>query len=569
MKRLITAFLLLLALFAGSLYAQNKASASPGGNFEISGTLVDAITGQPISKARVAVSPVSERDNFTTIVTGEDGHFSFPGLVAGKYTLTAQARGYLLQSFNQHDQYSSSIVVGAGLVSTDLLFRIPPESSISGVVMDEAGEPVREAQVMLYLTGLARGSEGTRLMSTAMTSDEGSYHFGHLRPGHYLIAVSAKPWYAQHAWSNAGQSTSNGFQGGIIGSIATTRTSVMGVVSGGGGPVTESNPQLDVAYPVTFYPGVTEASAATPLKLERGEKANADLTLQPVPAIRIRIIQEKSESGANSYLSLQRRVLDGPPMPVQAETRQVSPGVVEAVGIPAGHYTVRNYAVGQGQSEWTGSREIDVNATGEIDPSEGTQYVPVSAKLQMVSGSLPTEAFLQFSSKNTREGFGERVPASGEVTFRQGVRPGQYEVSLGRANGVYLAGIAAQGAKVTGRTIDIRAGSPAKLTLTLARGEADLTGTALRDDKPFAGAMIVLVPDDPAHNLILFRRDQSDSDGTFTLSNVVPGNYKLLAIENGWDLEWTNPEVLEKFMAAAVPVQAQPRGKYSLKINVQ
>jgi hypothetical protein len=81
--------------------------------------------------------------------------------------------------------------------------------------------------------------------------------------------------------------------------------------------------------------------------------------------------------------------------------------------------------------------------------------------------------------------------------------------------------------------------------------------------------MIVLVSDDPGHNLVLFRRDQSDSDGTFALPRVVPGNYKLLAIEKGWDLEWTNPDVLEKFMAAAAPVQAQANGKYSVKVNVQ
>ena len=80
---------------------------------------------------------------------------------------------------------------------------------------------------------------------------------------------------------------------------------------------------------------------------------------------------------------------------------------------------------------------------------------------------------------------------------------------------------------------------------------------------------MVVVPEDPANNQGLFRRDQSDSDGTFTLANIVPGRYMVLAIENGWDLEWANPEVLSKFMAQGESVVVEPKGKYSVKVKVQ
>ena len=56
--------------------------------------------------------------------------------------------------------------------------------------------------------------------------------------------------------------------------------------------------------------------------------------------------------------------------------------------------------------------------------------------------------------------------------------------------------------------------------------------------------MVVLVPRDPEINRDLFRRDQSDLDGTFTLQNVVPGTYTVLAIDNGWDLDWSQPGVI-------------------------
>lgn len=553
----------LLAMVALPLLA--KENHGQANNFQISGTLVDSITGQPIAKARVAISSVNERDNFTTMVTAEDGRFSFLNVAGGKYTLTAQARGYLLQSFNQHDQFSSSIVVGPDLDTSNLLFRLPPESSISGVITDEAGETVREAQVMLYFTGLAAGSEGTRMRGRTMTDDEGAYHFGHLPPGHYLVAVSAKPWYAQHPFPapDPPQNQNAAAQGKVTGFVYA-RSGVYAAAEPGAQP----NAQLDVAYPVTFYAGVMEAAEATPIILGRGEKAVANLSLQPVPALHIRINKEESEPGKSTHISLQRRVLDAPPMPVMAEMRQISPGVMEIAGIPAGRYTVRNFVAGEGQTDWAGSRDLELTGDEEVDSHQGAQYVPVSATLRVLSGSLPRQAFLVLSNKKTREAFTERVNPSGELVFKQGIPAGAYEVSLSSATGLYLANISAEGAKVSGRTVEF-GGGRVKLAISVTHGEGEVTGTALREGKPLAGAMVVLVPDDAGHNHVLFRRDQSDSDGTFTLPNVVPGRYQLIAIENGWELEWMNPEVLNKFTTGAPTIQVQPNGKYDVKVNVQ
>jgi len=55
--------------------------------------------------------------------------------------------------------------------------------------------------------------------------------------------------------------------------------------------------------------------------------------------------------------------------------------------------------------------------------------------------------------------------------------------------------------------------------------------------------------------LTLFRRDQSDSDGSFTLPDIVPGMYTVVAIADGWELEWTNPEVLKPYLAGGVKVE--------------
>jgi hypothetical protein len=59
-----------------------------------------------------------------------------------------------------------------------------------------------------------------------------------------------------------------------------------------------------------------------------------------------------------------------------------------------------------------------------------------------------------------------------------------------------------------------------------------------------AGAMVAIVPSDPESHVELFRRDQSDFDGTFLLPGVIPGIYTIVAVEDAWGFEWLKTGVL-------------------------
>jgi hypothetical protein len=124
---------------------------------------------------------------------------------------------------------------------------------------------------------------------------------------------------------------------------------------------------------------------------------------------------------------------------------------------------------------------------------------------------------------------------------------------------------------VIGQTVEIKANSnePVRLSIVMSHQLGRIDGTALLEEKPFAGAMIVLVPKDPTHNPTLFRRDQSDSDGTFALPSIVPGKYTLIAIRDGWDLEWSNPAVYGQYMTAGRELEVAANGKYTAKVDVQ
>src|SRR6202158_3733371 len=141
---------------------------------------------------------------------------------------------------------------------------------------------------------------------------------------------------------------------------------------------------------------------------------------------------------------------------------------------------------------------------------------------------------------------GQQVSAKGEAKFQQ-IAPGRYEVLVWRDKPYSIAQISAEGAEVSGHNITVTAGSSPSVSLTVVGGGLNVEGTAKHAGKPFRGAMVVLVPNNPEENRDLFRRDQSDLDGTFNLQNVVPGSYTVLAIENGWDLDWSQPAIIAAY----------------------
>ena len=94
----------------------------------------------------------------------------------------------------------------------------------------------------------------------------------------------------------------------------------------------------------------------------------------------------------------------------------------------------------------------------------------------------------------------------------------------------------------------------ADLVVTLSDAETRVEGFARKDGKGLAGAMIVLLPRNPALWQSLTRRDQSDSDGSFALQNVAPGEYTVVAIEDGWQIDWTSPEAMARYLPGGTSV---------------
>src|SRR5664279_4346362 len=122
--------------------AQNPAPAPAPAGYSIAGVVVSSVTRQPLPGVMVSITATENRQVSQTFQTGADGRFAFSGLPAAKYSLTASARGYRSQGFNQHGNFFTCIAVGPELDGSNLVFRLVPDAAIEGVVTDDDSEPV-------------------------------------------------------------------------------------------------------------------------------------------------------------------------------------------------------------------------------------------------------------------------------------------------------------------------------------------------------------------------------------------------------------------------------------------
>jgi protocatechuate 3,4-dioxygenase beta subunit len=556
-KLLPLVFLMPFLQQVGAPPASPPVPAAPS-SFRISGRVIDAITGQPLARASVAINPSSSAnapnppDSGRVGITDEQGFFAFDGVSPGKYVLSARHRGYIAQTYQQHENFMTAIVVGPGLESENLIFGLRPGASISGTVADESDDPIRHADVMLFHQILAGGRRRTLQVRRAKTDDEGRYHFSHLDPGTYFVGVSAQPWYAQHGVRHrVKQENQDANEGGLQ-------------------PPTEQNQSLDVIYPMAFFSNATDLASATPAALHSGDMAIADFRMRPVPATHVLVRTPAADPDQGVAVSVTQTVGENDTIFVPTQVNQLAPGLVEVIGAPQGRFNlVLNTQHGNAMTHR--SQSVQLENDGEVDVTRSASSVVVSGILRVEDGSpAPQPARVRLRTSASGEVWDTAVSAAGDFSFKDSpVEPGNYEIMIIEPQGLFIRNLSSASVKTSGRSFEITAAQDVSLTINASKGNGRIAGVALKKDKPASGVMIVLAPLDLKSNPALFRRDQSDSDGSFALNFVVPGRYTLMAIEDGWDLEWGEPGVLQKYIAGGESVQIASNQKAEATVKVQ
>lgn len=505
--------------------------------FIVSGTMVEHATNRPLAGVLVILSPNAAPDHQLTVVTDADGRFTFTNCPAAKYSLLAQRRGDPeIYGYQGTEGYSTGIVTGPAFQTEKLIFPLEAPASIAGLVTDD-GDPVTQATVILLRKSVSSGRHQVTQAEQKMTGSSGRFRFAHLSPGTYFVAVQARPWYSR----NPGPAVD--------------------------GTQAENAREFDVAYPVTFDGDTTNGAGAAPITLAEGASVTVQVDLKAVPAIHVPIAGVDMSQGRGTNA---RAVVEGPggvPIQVGASVTGFN-NTYELTGLAPGRYVVELQSFLQDGGNLHAQRTVDL-AAGSTLSLQDTSSTSVSGQVMFDGVERPQEGAGVVLS-NGGEQHRAFIQQDGSFSFPVVANPppGRYEVYIQNIPDGYTKSVTAKGAVVSGDTVEIPSGASVQLSVVVGKGvHTKLDGIALKDGKPISGAMILLLPQDLNRSLLI-RRDQSDSDGTFTLPEIGPGRYTLLGIENGRDLAYEEPAVIKPYLSSGQVIDIPLKDDAPVRVNV-
>ena len=166
-------------------FAQTSPPAAASGN--IAGIVLDGSENSPLRRAIVTLSTVEAQPQDAVAWTDTNGRFSFGYLPPGRYQLRVTKDGYqpAANGAGNSRRPPAIIQLAAGETRSDFIFHLQLISSISGVVLDEDGDPLSGVQVQVMRPDFQRGKRKLMPGPMAMTVSNGHYRLSGLVGGQY------------------------------------------------------------------------------------------------------------------------------------------------------------------------------------------------------------------------------------------------------------------------------------------------------------------------------------------------------------------------------------------------
>jgi len=535
-----------LLLFAPALFlvprlaAQQPSLNSSSCPCILRGTVIDSVSGNPVRGAFVQASTGSGWSAFTDA----EGKFQFDALPAGPITVHAAKPGYLSEDdFGSRAPKNFSRQLGRD--ATPALLKLTPEGVIFGQVTDEDGEPLEGLTVWLfYRNPTGRGlSANSRLR--AVTDDEGKFRIASLSPGTCYLAVRPTEGPA----------------------LTSTRSA-----------------QVPQGFAPVYYPAAADLSSAMPIKVRPGRPSQANFSLKREPFVRLTGTVSGYSPEQQVVLSLQD-FLEGP------MSREIafdaSTGNFQSKWIPPGSYTLSASTNIPGTFDASLALSFarqSVNARSTLSGIhlvlQPTINIPVVVRGLPSAGSenesLPNFMLLLLPKDQAPRGLSHyaskaNAPSdapSGPLSLTiPNVEPGTYDVhaAVYRGGSYYLESVSWGSTNLLRDPLVLdSSGAVPPIEVVVQEGAATLSGTIVSGNQPVAAAVIVFPPNQPMPPGFAF----SGADGAFTLQNLAPGTYRVLALDNFTSLDLENHDVLRSISARAQEVTLSRSQTASLRLEL-
>ena len=504
------------------------------GTARIVGRVTDAVSGKPVRHARLLLVPLDGVALTNWKRADAQGRFEYTQLQARRYRLTASADGLIQMEYGQKRPGESGLAIQ---VRDDEEFTadvaLPRGAAIEGILFDEFGDPapgvsVRVARRM-FVAGRHRIMPLEGRNQSAVTDDRGRYRISRLDPGEYYVTA---------------------LSGVYVNEMAV----------GGFGP--------------SFYPGVGDAAAATPVTVNFGADTNVTFALNPARTVSVsgRMIGPDGNpvSGRGTLMLFTRDSLKRPEFHI-ARGGVDPDGTFTLRNVPEGSYTLQGFgppppgyqgpfnlgampfgamslAVGDAPLDNVVFKVSDGTALrGRIVVDDSAAAAP-SAQVVHVT-AIPVE----FDSAPLAGG----PPPSetrGDLTFEVKRLSGLRRILVTVSSPSYaLKKITVGDMDVTDNAVDFRTGD-VEAEVVLTTKVSRITGTVSDDKGPITDYAVVIFATDPtkwvdrSRFVVMARPTQQ---GRFDLRGLPPDEYLAIALQGVIGQEWTNPDFLQQLRSQA------------------
>lgn len=496
------------------------AGSALGLDGQVSGRVVDSVTGRPIGGVDLALSPSGAGSRLTTTSQAQ-GQFVFEHVKLGRYTLQGIKTGYarIAHGATGVGNPGRAILVASDRGVSGVEFKLTPLAAIAGKVTNRRGDAVPGATIACGFVDLY-GAPPTMEPLRIFTDERGEFRITDMPPGRYY--VQALP---------------------------------------------------DSRWLPAFYPSVGEFSQAQPITLAPGQEAGGiHITVRDPRVFHVRGKVEGAVLNVKpSEIDLLllpkgdgRKVLLGRSY-VQALSRRVGgSGAIQPDGtfdlseVEPGWYDLVAVTNSQRGSESLGRTDVVVTDRDvEGARLQIGSFVSLSFRLQpdpegkeascfLMAYPVDGDATVQSISGTTGPdgSFAYDRAVAGRYVLTARCKPEGWVVRSARLErGAEVQDVAAEGFSLRGSE------GPAVVTLSLTRDSGTVIATVMEDRIPVPGQWVTLLPDPPAPGRVLHELSGwTNDDGHAVLKNVVPGDYRLYVWrEPSPAATATNPDFLQRF----------------------
>ena len=507
------------------------------------------------------------------VQTDERGRFSF-SVDPGTYRLAFSGVGYAKQDYGQRTSTGGGvpITLSPGQSKTDVVMRMMPVSAVSGRIRDNSGQPASGVPVRLFRFVYDQtGKRTMQSVASTATNDLGDYRMYYLTPGRYYVSAG----------------TSSGANSNVPDNYPF------------GGGFTTSN-RIPQRYAISYYPGVSRESDATPVEVPPGADLHGiDLIVGPQQTYKIRGRVIDSRTG-----------LPPPQVSISMVLQNLDPNGFISSGVgntnyktADGSFELQNVSAGA----YVLSASIPRPNNGPINfdnmsPAERNEYFraqqaeellrpkaslpltvnsdldgvvllmglngTVSGRIRVEGAATPSLDFVRVLFKNNiptsiLEGGPNSRTVGSDGTFRvENVRPGDYRVVIaGMPDGFYLKGAHVGDTDVLRESLRYVGGEAAGLEIVLSPNVGAIEGDTE------AGAQVVLIPARNRERTELFRPVTSDSAGHFAITNITPGDYTLAAWEDIEPFAFFDPSLIGQAETQGKAVRVEESSQQLMKLS--